>query len=454
MDKKRPGRLAAHRAYDGNVAQMTRKTSKPKKPPAVFPVRSKPDKSKKRAQDQNFEAVVGRKKTPPPGEAKIEKLLAETPKSEAAAPVRYVPLDIPFLVLVLVLVAFGLVMMYSASYAWSLEDYGTPHYYISRQVSFAFLGLGAMLGFTFLDFNRLKPFIPLFFALTFVLMLLVVFIGRTAGGAQRWLELGGVGFQPSELAKIAVIFSMALAIDKAGNRMKTFRFGILPFLLIVGVFIPILLLQKHLSAIVLTAGTAAIMIFIGGASLWYLGGGMAAGVAGLFLLISTTDVFSYVQRRIDVWKDPFVDPRGIGYQTIQSLYAIASGGLFGLGLGQSRQKQLYLPESHNDYVFSIVCEELGMIGGILLLLLFAALIARGFWIAMHAPNKFGTMLAAGIMTKFALQVLMNIAVVTNAMPVTGISLPFFSYGGTSLTLLMAEMGVMLSISKQMRIVKR
>jgi len=236
----------------------------------------------------------------------------------------------------------------------------------------------------------------------------------------------------------------------AGKRVRTFKWGMLPLLGVLAAIVPLIIVQKHISAILLIGATAGIMTFLAGAKLWQIGGLLGVGGGGLVLLVAFSEKFAYITNRIAVWQDPFIDPRGLGYQTIQSMYAIASGGIFGLGLGQSRQKQLYLPEAHNDYVFSIVCEELGMVGAVLLLCLFLALIVRGYWIAIHATDKFGSLLVSGIITQIALQVLMNIAVVTNTMPVTGVSLPFFSYGGTSLVLLLAEMGVVLSVSKQIR----
>ena len=199
--------------------------------------------------------------------------------------------------------------------------------------------------------------------------------------------------------------------------------------------------------------TCFVMIFVGGlAWKWIISGGALVGAVGLYLMLFT-NFLGYIQRRVEAWQNPYADPLGSGYQTIQSLYAVGSGGLFGLGLGNGRQKQLFLPESHNDYVFSIAAEELGFIGAMLIILVFAAFMIRGFWIAFHARDRFGMMLAVGIMTMLSLQIVINIAVVTNAMPVTGMSLPFFSYGGTSLVVLLCEMGLMLSVSRQIRLKK-
>ena len=243
---------------------------------------------------------------------------------------------------------------------------------------------------------------------------------------------------------------LAWLYSNLGKRVRNFwRMAAVLF----GTLLPVvglIFVEKHISAILLICVTAGVMSFLAGAKVWHLGALLGTGGGLLALFAKISGKFGYIAARISVWKDPFSDPRGLGYQTIQSLYAIASGGVFGLGLGQSRQKQLYLPEAHNDYVFSIVCEELGLVGAVLLLVLFTALIVRGYWIAMHAADKFGALLAGGITTLIALQTLMNIAVITNAMPVTGVSLPFFSYGGTSLVLLLAEMGIILSVSKQMR----
>lgn len=361
---------------------------------------------------------------------------------------RFIPMDAPFFMLVCTLLLFGLVMVYSASYAIALDDFGTTYYYILRQAAFGAIGFVIMLITARIDYVWIKKMAPWILLVSILGLILVLFFGVVRNNARRWIIVLGISVQPSEITKLGVIIFFAAYIDKYAAKMKTLRYGLLPYLALMGVIGGLLYLEPHMSALILIAATGFIMIFLGGlAWKWiFIGGGI--GVAALSYLILFTDFLSYIQRRFAVWLDPFSDPRGMGYQTIQSLYAVGSGGLFGLGLGNSRQKQLFLPEAHNDYVFSIICEELGYVGAMLVILLFAALIARGFWIAFHAKDRFGSMLAAGIMTLITLQVVLNIAVVTNSIPVTGMSLPFFSYGGSSLSLLLFEMGIVLSVSRQ------
>ena len=230
--------------------------------------------------------------------------------------------------------------------------------------------------------------------------------------------------------------------------MRTTRYGILPYLLILGVLAVLMLLEPHLSGTVLILGTGAVLMLVGGIHWAWVGAAISAvgAVAGLMI----TGVITYGQSRIAMWQNPFIDPRGEGYQLSQSLISIGSGGLLGVGLGKSRQKFLYLPEEHNDFIFAIICEELGLIGATIIMLLFAALILRGYWIALHARDRFGSLLVVGVTTLIAMQTFLNIGVVTGLLPTTGISLPFFSYGGTALSIQLAEMGIVLSVSRQMK----
>ncbi|MDO4750302.1 MAG: FtsW/RodA/SpoVE family cell cycle protein, partial [Eubacteriales bacterium] len=245
--------------------------------------------------------------------------------------------------------------------------------------------------------------------------------------------------------KIAVILFFASLICKNGSRMRTFRHGILPFAVVLGIIVGLLVFEPHLSASVIILGVGAVMLFLGGVRLyWFVGGGILLSLAA-FILIR---FFPYASSRITTWQDPFSDMQGAGWQIVQSLYAIGSGGLLGLGLGQSRQKYLYLPEEHNDFIFSVVCEELGFIGAMLILALFALLIIRGYWLAMHSRDRYSFLVGCGITTLLAIQVILNVAVCTNFIPATGISLPLFSYGGTALLIQMAEMGIVLSLSRE------
>ena len=261
--------------------------------------------------------------------------------------------------------------------------------------------------------------------------------------------LPGVGtLQPSEIAKFAVVLVFSHIISLNHDRMRSFAVGVLPFVLVLGVVAALMLLEPHLSGTLLILGIGAVLMFVGGTGLrWFvlagLGGAAAIGAA----VVVMPDLVPYAADRLRSWKDPFADPLGDGHQTIQSLYAIGSGGATGLGLGNSRQKHLFVPEPQNDFIFSIVCEELGFVGACAVVLLFVLLLWRGITIAAHAPDRFGALLVVGFTVQVALQAVLNVAVVTNTIPNTGISLPFFSSGGTSLMMLLGEMGIVLSVSR-------
>lgn len=357
-------------------------------------------------------------------------------------------IDVTFLILVLTLVTFGLIMLFSASYANALYHKDDSFFYVKKQVMFAGIGIVGMIAAALFDyrwFNKLA--VPMLFVS--VALLVVVLFMAESNGASRWIWLpGGGNFQPSEIAKFAVICMFARLIMANQDRMKTFRYGILPFAVILGAVVILMMLEPHLSGSILILSIGGIMMFVGGTDLKWFGLAIIVGVLLLGIIVMIPDVINYAVGRIQHWLDPFMDPRGEGYQTIQSLYAIASGGLMGLGLGNSRQKYLYIPEPQNDFIFAIVCEELGFVGAALIIILFALLVWRGFVIAMKARDKFGAMLAVGLTVQVGLQAILNIAVVTNSIPNTGISLPFFSYGGTSLTMLLAQMGVVLSVSRR------
>ena len=354
------------------------------------------------------------------------------------------PMDMPFFLLTLILLALGLIMMLSASYARAYQTQGNALYYFIRQAIFAVLGVTAMLVISRINYELWRTYSLLFLIASGVLLILVLAIGTAGGGAKRWIIIGGVSIQPSEVVKMAVVIFFATMISAFKDKMETLRFGIVPFAVVLAAIAGVLVLQRHFSAIIIISLLGAAMLFLGGVKLrWFGVLGAVALVAGL-IYVST---MGYASDRITAWRDPFADASNKGYQVVQSLYAIGSGGLFGLGFGRSRQKYLYLPEEHNDYIFSVVCEELGFVGAVLIILLFVLLIIRGFWIAMHAKDRFGALVAGGLTTLLALQVFFNIGVVTNFLPSTGISLPFFSYGGTALLLQLAEMGVILSISR-------
>lgn len=355
-------------------------------------------------------------------------------------------LDTPMLLLTLLLTALGLVMIYSSSYARALYETGDSAYFFKRQLVFALLGSGAMVMISHVRpvLIRKLAFPLLAVSILFLVLVFVPGIGQSENGATRWVRLG-ISFQPSEIAKLGIILSFAAMISAFGEKMETFRWGIAPFAAILVIIVILLRLEPHNSAIVIIACTAAAMLFLGGVKYrWFILGGCIM-LLGVVLILGAG---GYELSRITAWQDPFSDPTDDGYQIIQSLYAIGSGGLLGLGLGKGRQKYLYLPEEHNDYIFAITCEELGLVGAVAILVLYALLILRGYWIAMHLRDRFLSLMVAGITTLTALQVFFNIGVVTNLLPSTGISLPFFSYGGTALLIQLGEMGLILGASRQ------
>ena len=357
--------------------------------------------------------------------------------------------DGSFFLLVLLLLAMGVVMVLSASFPRAYYDPGgvtggNAAYFFVRQLVFAGLGVGLMLLASRLPMSFYRRWAIPFLALTLVLLALVPLIGVKANGSRRWLGVGSFTVQPSELAKLAVILCFSAMICRFGGRMRTVRWGILPFLGILGLIVGLLILEPHFSASVIILVLGGCMMFLGGVGLGWFGAALGGLGAALAVLLT---FFPYASSRINTWRDPFSSSSDEGYQIVQSLYTIGSGGLSGLGLGSSRQKYLYLPEEHNDFIFSVVCEELGFIGAALILTLFALLILRGYWIALHCRSRFAFLVCAGITTLLAIQVFLNVAVVTNLLPCTGISLPFFSYGGTALLIQLGEMGIVLSASR-------
>ena len=369
--------------------------------------------------------------------------------SFSEAPPRQKRMDSSFLTLVLLLLTMGVIMVLSSSYARAYYDPGSitggnPVYFFVRQLVYALLGTAAMIGASFLPLELYKKYAFHFLGAVIVLLLLVPLIGVKANGARRWIGAGGLTVQPSELAKLAVIFSFSAMISKNKTGMRTLRYGIIPFTAVIAVIIGLLVLEPHFSASVIIAAIGAVMMFLGGVRLiWFLSAFLIAG-GGITVLLT---MFPYASERIVTWRDPFASSSDEGYQIVQSLYSIGSGGLSGLGLGGSRQKFLYLPEEHNDFIFSVLCEETGFIGAALVIVLFSLLILRGYWIALHCKDAFSFLVCAGISSLLAVQVFLNIAVVTNLIPCTGISLPFFSYGGTALMLELFEMGIILSASR-------
>ena len=354
--------------------------------------------------------------------------------------------DLPFLTLILLLLAVGLVMLWSASYAQSEYDtgYTSSTRYLQKQAVCAAIGLVAMYLFSRIPAHFWYRLAWPIYGLSIVLLLSVLVVGQEVNGAKRWINIAGIQFQPSEVAKFAMIVLFARLTRNYGQDAKIFRYGVLGFgFALLGILVP-LALEKHLSAIMLMGLVAVVMMFVAGTGLkWLLAGASAAAV----FVVVYISFMGYAGDRVTAWLHPELDPGDTGYQILQSLYAIGSGGLFGLGFGKSKQKYLYLPFQYNDYIFAICCEELGLVGALAIVALFAAAIWRGYWIALHARDRFSTVLASGLITLIAVQTILNLCVVTNLLPSTGIALPFFSYGGTALAVNLGEMGIVLSISR-------
>jgi len=388
--------------------------------------------------------------------------------------------DKPMLVITLVLLMIGVIMVLSASSARGHYLHGDPLRLFSRQLVFAITGVALMFAVSRIKIKTISQWSIQLLIVSIALLVVVLFVGIRANGATRWLGIGGetstLTFQPSEIAKLAIVLAFAQLICKLGKRrMSTFKFGVLPFALIAGIMIVLLRMQPHLSAIIIITALSAIMMFAGGTRIRWFAIAIAVLVAMIsgFIFFQVRAVVPDVQvnemnaaivrenldirsmghggRRITAWLDPDADPLGGGFQIRQSLNAVGSGGLLGVGLGQSRQKHLYLPEEHNDYIFAIVSEELGFVGAMLILMLFALLVIRGYWLAMNANDKFSSLITIGISSLLAIQVFLNVAVVTNLLPATGISLPFFSSGGTALWLQLIQIGIVLSVSREIPI---
>ncbi|MBO4950427.1 MAG: cell division protein FtsW [Clostridia bacterium] len=420
-------------------------------------------------------------------------------------------IDRPFLICVILLLCMGTVMVFSASYPYAKENFGDSYRFAKMQILYAIAGVFVMSFVAkFIDYHFIRRFSTTVLTVGLVLLALVLFVGSGAKGATRWLQVGPITIQPSEIMKFAVVLFFADYADKYSSKMsrpdkirenlKTLLlavlflgvgvivlfavssrvlglvlftlfaifavvvlvkidvrnelpgiyYGIFPYVGILVVIGVLMYLQPHLSGLIIIASIIFCMMVIGGTKLIYLLAGIAAGVSAVLVLALS---MSHSSGRLAVWRDPFAHLLDGGWQPAQSLYAIGSGGLTGVGFGNSRQKHLYLPEPQNDYILSIWCEEMGFIGALFLICVFIFFIYRGIVIGLRAPDRFSSMLVIGIIMHVGLQVILNIAVVTNTLPSTGISLPFFSYGGTSLIILLAEMGVVMSVSRMSQIEK-
>lgn len=361
-------------------------------------------------------------------------------------------MDISFFFLIIVLQTIGLIMLFSASYVTALSEEGNSLHYVIRQTAYAVVGLAAMIIASYIDYHFWRKMKWLIYFGGMVCMVAALFFDGVAG-AKRWVYIGPISFQPSEIMKFSIAILCAHLIAVNYKRMNKIKYGLWPFALILLPVLGMMVLQRHLSGLILIMLIAGTMMFIGGTRIrWFLGlGTVGLGGIALFVMVNGLGKFAYVGTRLENWLKPLEgDIRGAKWQTAQGLYAIGSGGLFGVGLGNSTQKHLYVSEPQNDMIFSIVCEELGFVGAMVIILLFVLLVYCGFSIGMRAPDKFGCMLAIGLTAQVGWQALLNIAVVTNSMPNTGISLPFFSSGGTALTMLLAQMGVILNISRYAR----
>lgn len=373
-------------------------------------------------------------------------------------------LSLSFFAYVMILLVVGLVMMSSASYAWAYSEHdGDGLFYAKSQLKNAVLGFVALIFFMKMDYHNLKniklPVLKKFniagllYVIGAILLVVVLIIGSDEGGtmgAKRWLAIGPISFQPSEVAKLAIIVFFAYSMEKDGKNMNKFSVGIVKYAILMGIYAGLLFMQPHLSGIVLVATIAVAMILCGGANRkqFLVLGISVLAVAVIVILVQANTPGSYVAVRMKSWQDPFADVLNDTWQTANSIIAIGSGGLFGLGLGNSRQKYLYLPETKNDFVFPIVCEELGFVGALAIIIVFFLLVVEGYSIAVRCKDRFGMLIAVGITTQIGIQTVFNLAVVSNLIPNTGISLPFFSYGGTALIMQLAEMGIMLNISQQ------
>lgn len=363
--------------------------------------------------------------------------------------------DKTFLGLVLILICFGSVMVFSASYAYSMmQDPGNGFIYVKKQILFVLLGLICMFAVSRIDTEKIRALSPLAYWISMILLVLVFFIGTVGGGAKRWLNLGLFTVQPSEIAKTTLVLMLALYMNDHSSEIydhpdpkERIKYGIFKPFFYIALACGLVIIEKHLSGTIILFLIGIIVIWAGGASTKFL---LVTGGICTTLLGAVAVLVPYTRRRLDIWLNPENDITNDGWQTIQGLRAIGSGGLFGLGPANSRQKHMYVSQPQNDFIYSILCEELGYIGAIAVILLFIALVIRGYKIASKAPDPFCSLVVTGIVSKVALQAFLNIAVVTNTLPNTGISLPFFSYGGSSTIVLLGEMGIVLSISRYSR----
>ena len=362
--------------------------------------------------------------------------------------------DVTFFAAVLALMTIGLVMLFSASYPYAYQKYnGDSYYFFKRQLIFAVLGVIVMIVVSKINYKWVKIIEKPLFVVTIFLLVLVLFyhvnLDDRSEDFKRWIPLGPITLQPSDIAKFSLVLTLSAYIGKYRKYMQRLTYGVLFPGLIIGLFCVLIYLENHLSCTVLMFMIGITLMFCGGTRWQWFVGGLCVVGAVAFVIIKNPDVLpSYQADRIRAWTDKTFQPLGLRWQTNNSLYAIGSGGFFGVGLGNSKQKYLYVSEPQNDFIFSIVCEELGFLGAVVILALFALLFWRGIKIAQRCDDKYAALVVIGIVSQVAIQTLFNVLVVTDTFPNTGIALPFFSYGGTALLMLCFEMGVVLSVSRK------
>ena len=365
-------------------------------------------------------------------------------------------IDFTILLVVTILCAFGLVMVFSASYYYAIHTQnGDGYHYLKRQLLYMAIGYPLMLIMTRVNYRYLDKFRYMFLGASVILLVLVLIIGKsgesgaaTLNGAKRWLVFRGVSIQPSEIAKFGMIFYMCSYMARHKDEMHSFMTGSGPMLLVIGIIAFLIMRQPNMSMAVIVAGIGVILLYVGGMNERYIA---VVGLVGIVLFIVFARAATYRLARLTSFRDPFQDPQGTGYQLIQSFYAIGSGGWFGKGLGNSYQKLLYMTYGESDFIFAIICEEFGVVGGAIVILLYAWIVYRGMRVSMKCRNRYGSLMAAGISIVFGLQVFINIAVVTGLAPTTGQPLPFISAGGSSLLVFMVSMGILLNISRDVDI---
>ncbi len=355
-------------------------------------------------------------------------------------------MDIPFLALVLAIVIIGVIMVFSASFARSYYDPKIQNatYYFRKQTFLAIFSIVALYVASRVRIRTIRRYSKLLMFGAVGTLVLVLVIGFLGGGSRRWIDLWIFNFQPSEMAKMSIVLFFSAMACRYGKKMHTLRYGVVPFLIWIIIIAVLLYLEPHYSGMIIIAALGMVIMFAGGGNLLHLGILVALAVAGGFAMLMLR---GYTSQRIAAWLNPEAFMQGDGWQIMQSLYAVGSGGLLGMGLGQGIQKYLYLPEEHNDYIFAVICEELGFIGAALILALFILLVARGYWLALHARDRYSSLITIGFTTHIALQTFLNVAVVLNVIPSTGISLPFISTGGSALLFQLIEMGIILSVSR-------